>query len=177
MGMAQPTPVTTIEELLALPHDGMRHELLDGVHAVTPSPSRDHQRVLRNLMITLHRATEGSEYEVLSSPADIYLGSRTLVQPDLFLIETQPSDTNWRDAPAPVLTIEILSPSTASRDRTTKRRIYLESGIQEYWVVDINARIIERWRIGDERPEIIDSKLEWSIESTSGVIDVPSLFE
>ena len=178
MGMAQPTPVTTIEELLTLPDDGMRHELLDGVHVVTPAPRLDHQRVLGSLLATIHsQLATYAVLEVLTSPADIYLGPRTLVQPDLFIVQRMPPGTSWKDVPVPRVAIEILSPSTASRDRITKRRIYLESGIQEYWIVDIDARVIERWKAGDERPEIIDSKLEWSIESTSGVIDVPSLFE
>ncbi len=55
MGMPAPRSVTTIDELLALPEDGMRHELLDGVHVVTPAPTRVHQRVLRRLDHALHR--------------------------------------------------------------------------------------------------------------------------
>ena len=39
MGMPDPQAVTTSEELLALPDDGLRHELRDGERVVTPAPS------------------------------------------------------------------------------------------------------------------------------------------
>ncbi len=51
--MAMPTvsqPITTVEALLALPDDGLRHELLDGEHVVTPAPALAHQRAVRLLM-------------------------------------------------------------------------------------------------------------------------------
>src|SRR6266511_4865016 len=75
--MAMPTPetaVTTIEELLALPDDGLRHELLDGVHVVTPAPEYPHQAVLGGFYFALGKALEGQdELQLLSSPADIVL--------------------------------------------------------------------------------------------------------
>ena len=91
--MAMPTretAVTTIEELLALPDDGKRHELLDGVHVVTPAPEYPHQGVLAEFSLALGKALEGQdELRLLSSPADIVLSPRTLVQPDLFVVRKQ----------------------------------------------------------------------------------------
>ncbi len=79
--MAMPTheaAVTTIEELLALPGDGLRHELLDGVHVVTPAPEYPHQRVLGEFYFVLRKALEGQdELQLLISPADIVLSPRT----------------------------------------------------------------------------------------------------
>jgi len=168
MGMpAIPNAVTSIEELLALPEDGMRHELLDGVHVVTPSPTYGHQSLLSTLFTHLLRATENHNFcQVLTSPAEIVLGPRTLVQPDLFVIRIDPSHPpkDWRDVGVPVIAIEILSPSTASRDRVAKRHIYQEVGIREYWIVDAKSRVIERWRTSDDRPEVCDETLAWSIE-------------
>jgi Uma2 family endonuclease len=93
MGMPAPQLVTTIEELLDLPEDGMRHELLDGVHVVTPSPAFRHQRVLRELFRELDRAVQDrGDVELLWSPADIRLGPRTLVQPDLFVLPSDPDN-------------------------------------------------------------------------------------
>jgi Uma2 family endonuclease len=103
------------------------------------------------------------------------------VQPDLFIVSVpaeRRSSIAWKDVPTPLLAVEILSPSTASRDRGKKRRIYLEAGIEEYWIVDIDARLIERWRIGNERPEIVDGELRWELSvGVSGVADVAVLFE
>ncbi len=174
--------ITTIEALLALPDDGMRHELLDGEHVVTPSPRFVHQLVLGEVWEHLRDAVgDRDDIDVLSSPADIYLGPRTLVQPDLFIVSVDSerrANIAWKDVSTPLLAVEILSPSTASRDRGKKRRIYLEAGIEEYWIVDIDARLIERWCIGNERPEIVDGELRWELSvGVSGVVDVAALFE
>jgi len=161
---ASPAPISTIEELLALPDDGQRHELLDGVHAVTPVPELPHQAVLGEFMYALSRGLEGNkELVLLSSPADIVLGPRTLVQPDLFVVR-KPANVRlarWSDVGIPLLAIEFLSPSTAARDRGAKRRIYQRAGVAEYWIVDLDARLVERWRPGDERPEIMSQTLRW----------------
>lgn len=181
MGMPAQRSVSTIGELLAIPDDGMRHELLDGVHFVTPAPARAHQRVLANLFGQLreHVGTD-APVEVLFSPADIRLDPRTLVQPDLFVVAkpTEPSQDRWADTPVPRLVAEVLSPATAARDRGAKRRLYLEAGVEECLIVDLDARLIERWRQGDERPEIVERELRWELSvGVSGVIVVSELFE
>jgi Uma2 family endonuclease len=60
-----------------------------------------------------------------------------------------------------LLAVEVLSPSTARVDRQTKRRIYQNVRVPEYWIVDLNARLVVRWTRGDERPEVITGILEW----------------
>ncbi len=181
MGMPAPESITTIEELLALPDDGLRHELLDGEHVVTPAPMPRHQRLLGELHLALRAAiSQRDDVEVLFSPADIRLGPRTLVQPDLFIVQSAPASRfrDWADAPTPLLAIEILSPTTASRDRGKKRRLYLGAGVEEYWIVDPDARVVKRWRTGDERPEIVDGELTWSLSvGASGAVNLPQLFE
>lgn len=180
MGMPAPQPVSTIEDLLALPEDGMRHELLDGEHVMTPAPAVDHQRVVQRLLVLLVEETRSrSDVEVLASPADIHLSSRTLVQPDVFIAQrdAERPAKDWRDVGIPLLAVEVVSPSSAAHDRGIKRRLYLDAGVEEYWIVDVDARLIERWRLGDERPEIVDRDLRWKLSvGVSGVIDVPELF-
>jgi len=181
MGMPAATPpVATIEDLLALPEDGLRHELLDGEHVVTPAPTYRHQRVLNQLQFALNAALAGRPgLQVLSSPADLVPGPRTLVQPDLFVIPIDPAapPTSWRDVGVPVLAIEILSPGTAARDRGVKRRIYQRAGVGEYWIVDLDARLIERWTPSDVRPEICDERLVWAPDDVPLLsLDVPALF-
>jgi Uma2 family endonuclease len=156
--------VTTIEQLLALPDDGLRHELLDGVHVVTPSPALGHQDALGRLYLAFGNAiARRPGFKVMFSPADVRLGPRTLVQPDLFVLRIDPSSPprGWSDIGVPVLVVEVLSPGTASRDRGTKRRIYQQAGVEEYWIVDLDARLIERWMPGDSRPEIITEIICW----------------
>jgi Uma2 family endonuclease len=179
MAMPVPQPISTIEELLALPDDGLRHELLDGEHVVTPAPEVLHQRGVGEIYVALRQAVgDRSDLEVLMSPADIRLGPRTLVQPDLFIVRHGPGGRfrRWVDAPVPVLAIEVLSPSTARRDRTKKREIYLRAGVEEYWIVDPDARVIERWRRGDERPEIVDGPLAFAFSGASTEpVDLPAV--
>ncbi|HEX9164496.1 MAG TPA: Uma2 family endonuclease [Gemmatimonadales bacterium] len=164
--------VTTIEELLALPDDGLRHELLDGEHVVTPSPAYRHQDILAHLFFGLASGLAGRpDIKLLTSPADVRLGPRTLVQPDLFVVPIDPKarPKDWRDLARPILAIEILSPRTARRDRGSKRRIYQRAGIAEYWIVDPDARLVERWRPDDARPEILDQRITWAVDATAVV--------
>ena len=181
MGMAAWDSISTIEQLLALPEDGLRHELLDGEHVVTPAPNRRHQRAVVAFVDALQESLRGSsEVEVLTAPADIHLGPKTLVQPDVFVVASPAGAaiTAWRDVPVPFLAIEILSPSTAARDRGRKRRLYLEAGVEGYWIVDLDGEVVERWRQADARPEIIGETLSWSLSAgASGSIELPRLFQ
>jgi Uma2 family endonuclease len=176
MGMpATPEPVTTIEELLALPEDGLRHELLDGVHVVTPAPQVKHQLVVTELVSALRTALPpASEYRVLTSPADIVIGPRTLVQPDVFVarLPGTGASATWRELGVPLIAVEVLSPGTAARDRATKRRLYQRAGVAEYWIVDPDARVVERWHPWDERPEIVEGRLAFELPGVVGEIDI-----
>jgi Uma2 family endonuclease len=173
--------VTTIEQLLALPEDECRHELLDGVHVVTPAPAPAHQTVQQEFEVALYTALLGHDrLAVLASPADIRFGPLTLVQPDLFVFRKDPGHRvrEWSEVGVPVLAVEFLSPTTAARDRGVKRRIYQRAGVAEYWIVDPDARLVERWRPDDIRPEILDERLEWApLELPAPLtLDLPLLF-
>ena len=166
MGMpALPTTGWTVDMLERLPgDDGRRYEIIDGELLVTPAPGYPHQRALRELFLRLHAYLKGSRTaEVIFSPADVRSGPRTSVQPDLFVLR-RPLDLGphgWPDLDALLLAVEILSPSSARADRLIKRRLYQSRGVPEYWVVDLDARLVERWRPDDERPEILAQTLDW----------------
>lgn len=178
--MAMPSvsrSISTIEALLALPEEeyGRRHELLGGEHVVTPSPTYGHQDVVANLFLLLAEAMRHrSDLKVLMGPADIRLSPTTLVQPDLFVLRVDPArpPTDWSTVGIPVLSVEVLSRGTASRDRGSKRRLYQQAGVGEYWIVDRHARLLERWTPTDARPEILDQRVTWSIDGVC-LLDVP----
>jgi len=181
MGMPAVTDsVTTIDQLLALPEDGMRHELLEGVHVVTPAPQAPHQLIVMGLIRALDSVlVRREDLQMFTSPADVILTPRTLVQPDLFIVGKTPGKPirAWSEIGIPLLAIEILSPSTAPRDRGAKRRIYQKAGIGEYWIVDADARLIERWTPDDNRPEILTDQLAWTLPGgAAGEIDLTALF-
>ena len=154
----------TAELARALPDDGNRYEVLDGELFVTPAPARLHQRALLALYdrlkpyVVAHRLGE-----LLLSPADIEFSPKRLLQPDLFVIPDAAGKRGktWREVKTLLLAVEALSPSTARADRIEKRRIYLDEGVPEYRIVDLDARAVERWRPGDERPEILADLLVW----------------
>lgn len=85
------------------------------------------------------------------SPGDVEFDDETMVQPDLFVIpgRTGRVPSSWRMMAKPLLAVEAISPSSARADRQEKRRTCLEEGIEEYWIVDIDSRLFERWRPGD----------------------------
>ncbi len=171
MGMAAvPLSVTTLDEFFALPEDNIRrHELLEGIYVVSPEASFRHQRASFALGRALLPAVDQQpQLELVALPGDIVLGPRTVVEPDLCVIpRPATAQVHWREVGRPVLVIEILSPSTAARDRGVKRRLYQQAGTLEYWIVDLDARLVERWRPGDERPEILDETLSWQLPESS----------
>lgn len=154
----------TVERALALPEDGNRYEVLDGELFVTPAPSWGHQSVLDAFHARLREYVKQHRLGWTRwSPADIVFSPRRLVQPDLFVVPWREDGppTSWADVRSLLLAIEVLSPSTARADRHRKRVIYQSEGVPEYWIVDADARLIERWRAGDERPEILHDELLW----------------
>jgi Uma2 family endonuclease len=169
----------TREQVLNLPADGNRYELVDGELIVSPSPAMRHQWVLGTLFALLDPFVSSRTLgKVLWSPADLELETGQLTQPDLFVLPGAPVSGRWEDAPLPLLIVEALSPSTARYDRGLKRRFYQRAGVPEYWIVDIDAQVVERWRSGDARPEVLDTELAWSPLDTSAplVVSLPALF-
>ena len=110
----------TYADYVRFPEDGLRHEIIDGEHYVTPSPATQHQRIVRNLLhliqshLDTHPAGERARF----------LTSKNLQGP-------------------PDLVIEILSPSTRSRDKRLKRDLYERVGVLEYWIVDPEQDLVE----------------------------------
>ena len=154
MSSAQPAPrLWTYADLVALPDDQLRHELIDGEHVVSPSPNTRHQQLLRELFRILDAHVEHHRLgEVLFAPFDIKLSMFTVVVPDLvfFTADRFKRVVNEKHAiAAPDLVVEILSPGTRRRDKGRKRAIYDREGVREYWIVDPDARSVTALR----RPE------------------------
>ena len=164
MGMPHPARDWTVQRVLALPDDGNRYEVVDGELLVTPAPTFNHQEAVGTLYIALARYLAGTAIgRAVMSPADIELDPATLVQPDVFVVPLVHGrrPKRWTDIRSLLLAAEVLSPSTARADRTVKRLRYQRAGVPEYWIVDVDARLVERWRPADERPEIVTERLVW----------------
>lgn len=129
-----PRAPLTEDDLAAMPDDGHRYELIDGVLIVSPSPTIHHQRCIKALILLLDGA-ETPEYEVVVSPFDVRFARSTVLIPDL-LVARKADLAPARLETAPVLVVEVRSPSTRRIDLGTKRLVYEEYGVPAYWLVD-----------------------------------------
>ena len=77
-----------------------------------------------------------------------------------------------------LLAVEVLSPSSARSDRVRKRQVYQEENVPDYWIVDADARLVERWRGDAERPELFVESLVWQPDAAHPplVIDLVEYF-
>jgi Uma2 family endonuclease len=141
--------------------DGHRYELIDGTLIVTPAPQLRHQLAVGNLHLAL-RAACPADLVVLLAPFDVVLSPVTVLEPDLLVARR--SDLTTKNLPAaPVLAVEVLSPSTRRIDLGSKRLAFEDAGMPTYWVVDPDgpslrvfeletASLVEVARVtGDER--------------------------
>ena len=181
MGMAHPSGGWTAETVRALPDDGMRYEVVGGELLVTPAPAWRHQRAIGGLYGLLNQyAREHAVGEAIFAPAEIEFDERNMVEPDLFVVPLVQGRKarEWADVGRLLLAVEVLSPGTARHDRFTKRRLYQAQGVPEYWIVDLDARLIERWRPDQERPDIIADQLDWQPNPGAPplALDLPGYF-
>ena len=157
-----------------------RYELVAGELLVTLSPAAVHQSAVGRLLISLDDYVRKNRIGVAyTSPFDVELEPETLVQPDVFVTSTPEATRLLTEMPARelLLAVEVISPSSARYDRVTKRALY-QRHVSEYWVIDLNARLVERWSPNDDRPEHIVDSLVWRPESASEpfVLELPGYF-
>jgi Uma2 family endonuclease len=154
----------TAEKVRALPNDGNRYEVIDGELFVTPAPSWTHQSaVLELAMVIAPYVREHGIGHVLAAPAEVVFGPRNVVEPDVFVVPLVRGEAprSWDEVGRMLLAIEVLSPSTRRTDRQEKRELYQRKGVPEYWIVDVEARVIERWRSDASVAEPASGRLQW----------------
>jgi Uma2 family endonuclease len=123
----------TADDLDALPEDGLRYELVDGVLLVSPSPALAHQAGLANLHFALMQAAP-EHVRVLAAPLDIRFSPTRQLQPDLVALPRRALTDKVDDLP--LLVVEVLSPSTRATDLTLKRHVFEQAGVASYWLLD-----------------------------------------
>jgi Uma2 family endonuclease len=150
----------TYEDLRRLPDDGMRHELIDGEHYVTPAPRPKHQRVSGRLYLRI--ASHLEEHPVgrlYYAPLDVVFTEIDCVEPDLLYLSRERESRQMTEdflEGAPDLVIEVLSPSTKRVDQGVKLRLYERFGVPEYWIVDTEAERITIFRLQEGRLQLCD---------------------
>jgi len=140
----------TYDDFVQFPDDGLRHELIDGEHYVTPSPNTRHQAISLQLTLLIGNWLDRNPIgRLFYAPFDVVFSKFDVVEPDLlYLSNERVSDalTPLHVHGVPELVIEIGSPGTRKRDETIKRRLYERAGVEEYWVVDPEIDTIRVYR-------------------------------
>ncbi len=143
----------TYEDYRNLPEsETKRYELLEGDLVMVPSPTTYHQQVSQNIERALDSFVQKNSLgRMFHAPCDVVLSENTVVQPDIFFVskEREGIITLQSVRGAPDLVVEVLSPGTADRDRTIKRALYAQYGVQECWIVDPDMKIIEVLVLGE----------------------------
>jgi Uma2 family endonuclease len=135
--------------------DEPRYEIIEGIPYLLAAPSRQHQRIVTQLMGELYTFLKGKSCEVYTAPFDVRLSSSEdneeyqVIQSDISVI----CDTGKLDDKgckgAPDLIVEVLSPSTWKRDRIEKMNQYQKYGVSEYLLIYPNEKIVEQYIIDE----------------------------
>jgi Uma2 family endonuclease len=137
-----------VEDLEAMPDDGNRYELIDGVLVVTPSPGIPHQWAQAELFGLLREHCP-PDLKVLMAPLDV-LSPDTAVQPDILVARRSDLTGTYLTVP-PLLAVEVLSPSTRAHDLNVKFIRYQRYGVPSYWAVDPEQLTLVAWELRDGR--------------------------
>lgn len=172
-------PVTVSEEeFLALPETMLKVELLDGEVIMAPAPSVLHQEILRRLVLELGLWARQQRDPVFvgQNPVDIRFGPDRILQPDAFVIL---GAVNLRHkgplTRIPDLCIEVRSPNDRGYDRVTKRLLYAEAGVREYWVLHLDGAMERWWGAGLSDGEQVGDSLTTAV-LPGFALDVRALF-
>lgn len=126
-----------LDDLDRIPDDGHRYEVLDGALVVSPPPSPIHQRIVGRLYRLLDDATPAG-IEVFVAPLAWQIAPGQVPEPDLMVVGQAAVGPRAIEA-APLLVVEVLSPTGRGRDLSEKRRLYAAAGCPAYWLVDPNG--------------------------------------
>jgi Uma2 family endonuclease len=170
----------TYAEFARLPTSGStRYEVIDDELVVTPSPTRHHQRIVTKLSSLLHVFSESRDLgEVFSGPFDVLFAEGDYVEPDILFVRADRhhivADRGVEGPPD--LIVEVLSPSTAARDRGSKLERYRFHGVAEYWVVDPDERTVEVWDLAHGAPTPVvhgaSDTLQWTPIEGGPTLDI-----
>lgn len=182
-GMRTLDPRVSYAELARWPDDRRRYELYDGEAIVVPAPNWRHQRTLQNVAEILRAYERAAGGGVVVAPFDVVLSQYDVLQPDVLylgpakLASQEPLDAAYV---VPDLAVEVLSRTTARRDRGRKMEMLARYGLPEYWLVDpdgtleiyVNRGAVVLWLAG-----VFDAGMVTSPTLTGLAFDVSRLFD
>lgn len=180
----------TYQDYLNWPSD-QRWEIIDGIaYNMTPAPSSNHQRIIRELSATFNNFLKGKSCEIFPAPFDVRLPNQgedeqlvnTVVQPDLSLICNKHLIDQHGCKGSPDLVIEVTSPSTMQMDLKIKFRRYELAGVKEYWIVHPEGKTIVVYTLGSDnkygRPNVYTTNDHLPVNVLSDLtIDLNDIFQ
>lgn len=147
-----------------------RWEIIEGeAFDMSPAPGTSHQKVSGEIFRQLANFLDTRPCQVFAAPFDLFLPEEeekpdeisTIVQPDLLIICDEANLSEKGYTGAPDIVIEILSPSSASRDQIIKRDLYERKGVKEYLIVDPAGKIVWQYVLKNGaygKPAVFDFK-------------------
>src|SRR5437868_351283 len=148
MHMALETRRWTRADLDRLPDDGNTYEVVRGELFVTPPPRDEHKVAVTRLLHLIVPYLEKHKIGWIEIPRAVMIFEGSQVEPDFMVRRIDGFELPTERQPAPLLVVEVLSDSTARRDRTAKRSLYFDAGVAEYWMVDVEQKTITVARPG-----------------------------
>jgi len=137
----------TYQDYISWP-DNERWELIDGVpYNMTPAPSTNHQGVAGNFYAILNVSLKGKKCRPFMAPTDVVLSDDGVVQPDVLVVCDKSKITDKNIQGPPDLVIEVLSPSTALKDKREKKWLYEKYDVKEYILIDPVEMYVEQFYI------------------------------
>ena len=175
MHMATRTRRWTRKDLVRMPHDGNRYEVLDGELFVTPQAEYEHQRIALAFARKLADYCDTNAIGVVVGPGAVVWEENEL-QPDIQVIpglHESRRGAKWEELPAPLLVVEVLSDSTRRRDFGKKREAYASLAIPTYWTVDIEKRLVIIWDWRTSEPAFATDVLRWTPSAGVPPLEIP----
>jgi Uma2 family endonuclease len=155
MSQPQPKKVTYADYLTWA--DEPRYEIINGIPILQAALSRQHQRIITQIIGELYNYFKGKPCEVYPAPFDVRLSASDdneeyqVVQPDISVVcdDRKLDDKGCKGAPD--LIVEVLSPSTWQKDRIEKMNLYQKHEVREYLLIYPNEKILEQYILNESR--------------------------
>ncbi len=155
----------TARDYRVMEDDGCRYEVIHGELLTAPAPNRFHQGISRNLCQFLFSYLRQNKIgKAYNAPFDVYLDDFNVVQPDVVFVANESACKLIPEGAegAPDLVVEILSPSTSTRDLRDKRRLYADKGVREFWVISPETRQVQIYYLQQkaDRPSVVLEEID-----------------
>lgn len=142
---------------LAYKEEYVKEELINGqVVLMSPQPSINHVNVISNITTIFNVFLKGRTCQSFPDSAAVFLTEKDYFVPD-FMVVCDPDKVKYNGVyGAPDLVVEVLSPSTAKRDRGYKKQVYEQCGVQEYWIVDVDSKRLEQYLLQEGQLQLVE---------------------